>query len=120
MKPRRPWPLAITIALSALYVPTLVPFVTGALTGPGHTMGTYACLLPVAPMWLVGLLVTSPFGASNDTALHIGGGGVTLVMAAGMMTAARCLRSRDLLATCIVVMPLIGIQAHLLSVMLAA
>jgi hypothetical protein len=117
---RRPWQQAVAITLLALYLPTLVPFAVGPLTGSEQSVATYLQLLPIVPAWLPGFAIAQPFGATRVVELYVFGGIATLLLAAGLLLAARRLRRRDVAAACVVVMPLVGIQAHWLGAMLRA
>jgi len=110
---RRPWKVALPITLAALYVPTLVPFVSGPLTGCEHCVRTYLGLLPLVPGFFAG-------NAFVPDHTLVGAGAVTLLLFAGLLFFARRLSRNDLLAACCIAAPLVGVQSHLLGILLRA
>lgn len=119
---RRPWKLAVPIALAAVYLPTLVPFAAGELTDCGHCVANYLRLLPIVPGWMIGAGLAHAFAGhpSSTMWLYVAGGAITLALVVGLLLAARRLHRRDLIALCVIVMPLVGVQAHWLGAALRA
>ena len=113
--PRR-WPKALLLAAAAVYLPTLVPFVAGPLTGCGHCVATYLTLLPIVPGIVAGALVPAKGGLVSCLLA----GALTAALLVAATALARRLPARDLTAAFAVLTPLIGVESFLFAVMLRA
>jgi phosphotransferase system glucose/maltose/N-acetylglucosamine-specific IIC component len=102
------WPRsrALLLVMSALWLPTLLPFVVGPLTECGHCIRNYLCLLPVMPGIGVALFVDGAGGLVLS--------GIVSLLAVLLLVA--WVRERGASATTLAVVGVVGVLSGLQAV----
>jgi len=110
------WLSAVGLALSAAYLPTLLPLAVGPLRNSADQLSSYLRTLPVRPGFAPGALLTQPLGVP----LPVGAGIFTALILASMLVIARRRYIDDALAVAAALALIVGVESFFLGVALRA